>query len=136
LETASGGRKVDFETLPGTERKSGNPLLCLDVFVLSVCLMFPETNMCSLCWFVFPVALGSGESQGCLVVSRHRSEGQSFVYEMEAYPSNSFACSWRTSKGCTCLELLVSALCILCMCLEICENLEKFWCSCFIWFFY
>jgi hypothetical protein len=22
------------------------------VFVLSVCLMFPETNMCSLCWFV------------------------------------------------------------------------------------
>ena len=52
METASGGRKVDFETLPGTERKSGNPLLCLDVFVLSVCLMFPETNMCSLCWFV------------------------------------------------------------------------------------
>ena len=49
------GRKVDFETLPGTERKWGNPLLCslqASVFVLSVCLMFPETNMCLLCWFV------------------------------------------------------------------------------------
>ena len=70
-------------------------------------------------------ALGSRESQGCLVVSRDQSEGPSFVYEMEAYPSNSFACSLRTSRGSTCLELLVSALCVLCMCLELCENLEK-----------
>jgi hypothetical protein len=70
--------------------------------------------------------LGSGESQGCLVVSGDRSERPSFVYEMEAYPSNSFACSWKTRKGCMCLELLlVSALCVLCMCLELCENLEK-----------
>ena len=71
-------------------------------------------------------ALGSGESQRHLAVSRDRSEGPSFVYEMEAYPSNSFACSWKTRKGCMCLELLlVSALCVLCMCLELCENLEK-----------
>ena len=69
-------------------------------------------------------ALGSGESQRCLVVSGDQSEGPSFVYEMEAYPSNSFAL-WRTRKGCMCLDLLVSVLCVLCMCLELCENLEK-----------
>ena len=59
METASGGRKVDFETLPGTERKWGNPLLCslqASVFVLSVCLMFLEMNMYSLCWFVVCVS--------------------------------------------------------------------------------
>ena len=66
-------------------------------------------------------ALGSGESQRHLAVSRDRSEGPSFVYEMEAYPSNSFACSLRISRGSTCLELLVSALCVFCMCLELCE---------------
>ena len=37
-------------------------------------------------------ALGSRESQRHLAVSRDWSEGPSFVYEMEAYPSNSFAC--------------------------------------------
>jgi hypothetical protein len=26
------------------------------VFALSVCLMFPETNICSLCWFVVCVS--------------------------------------------------------------------------------
>jgi hypothetical protein len=66
--------------------------------------------------------LGSRESQRCLAVSRDWSEGPNFVYEMEAYPSNSFACSWRISKDCMCLDLLVS---VLCMCLELCENLEK-----------
>ena len=71
-------------------------------------------------------ALGSRESQRHLAVSRDWSEGPSFVYEMEAYPSNSFACSLRTSRCSTCLELLVSALCVLCMCLELCENLEKY----------
>ena len=70
-------------------------------------------------------ALGSGESQRCLAVSRDRSEGPSFVYEMEAYPSNAFACSWKTRKGYMCLDLLVSVLCVLCMGLELCENLEK-----------
>jgi hypothetical protein len=69
--------------------------------------------------------LGSGESQGHLVVSGDRSEGPSFVYEMEVYPSNSFACLWRTRKGPMCLDLLVSVLCVLCMYLELCENLEK-----------
>ena len=59
--------------------------------------------------------LGSGESQGCLVVSGDRSERPSFVYEMEAYPSNSFACSWRTSKSHMCLDPLVSAFCVLCV---------------------
>ena len=66
-------------------------------------------------------ALGSRESQRHLAVSRDWSEGPSFVYEMEAYPSNSFACSLRISRGSTCLELLVSALCVFCMCLELCE---------------
>ena len=70
-------------------------------------------------------ALGSRESQRHLAVSRDWSEGPSFVYEMEAYPSNSFACSWKMRKGCICLNLLVSVLCVLCMCLELCENLEK-----------
>ena len=52
-------RKVDFETLPRTDRKIGeSPLVCMlaSVFVLSVCLMLPETNMCSLCWFVVCVS--------------------------------------------------------------------------------
>ena len=53
-------------------------------------------------------ALGSRESQRCLEVSRDRSEGPGFVYEMEAYPSNSFACLCRMRKGCMCLDLLVS----------------------------
>jgi hypothetical protein len=70
-------------------------------------------------------ALGSGESQRHLAVSRDQSEGPSFVYEMEAYTSNSFACSWRTSKYCMYLDLLVSVFCVLCMCLELYENLEK-----------
>ena len=70
-------------------------------------------------------ALGSRETQRCLAVSGDWSEGPSFVYEMEAYPSNSFACSWKMRKGCICLNLLVSVLCVLCMCLELCENLEK-----------
>ena len=70
-------------------------------------------------------ALGSRESQRHLAVSRDWSEGPSFVYEMEAYPSNSFACSWKMRKGCMCLDRLVSVLCVLCMCLELCENLEK-----------
>ena len=70
-------------------------------------------------------ALGSRESQRRLAISGDRSDEPSFVYEMEAYPSNSFACSLRISRGSTCLELLVSALCVLCMCLELCENLEK-----------
>jgi hypothetical protein len=55
-------------------------------------------------------ALGSGESQRCLAVSRDWSEGPSFVYEMEAYPSNSFACLWRMRKGRMCLDPLVSVL--------------------------
>ena len=70
-------------------------------------------------------SLGSGESQERLVFSKDRSEGPSFVYEMEAYPSNSFACSWKMRKGCMCLELLISVLCVLCMCLELCESLER-----------
>ena len=57
-------------------------------------------------------ALGGKESQGRLAVSGDRSEGPSFVYEMEAYPSNSFACLWRTRKGRVCLDLLVSVLCV------------------------
>ena len=57
-------------------------------------------------------ALGGKESQGRLAVSGDRSEGPSFVYEMEAYPSNSFACSQSTIKGCMCLDLLVSVLCV------------------------
>jgi hypothetical protein len=40
-------------------------------------------------------SLGSGESQERLVFSKDRSEGPSFVYEMEAYPSNSVACLWK-----------------------------------------
>ena len=55
---------------------------------------------------------------------RHWSEGSSFVYEMEAYPSNSFACLCRMRKGCMCLDLLVSVLCVLCMCLELYEAKE------------
>ena len=70
-------------------------------------------------------ALGSRESQRHLAVSRDWSEGPSFVYEMEAYPSNSFACLWKMRKDRMCLDLLVSVLCVLCMCLELCENLEK-----------
>ena len=57
-------------------------------------------------------ALQSGESQGHPVVSGDQSKGPSFVYEMEAYPSNSFACLWRTRKGRMCLDLLVSVLCV------------------------
>ena len=70
-------------------------------------------------------ALGSRESQRLLEVPRDRSEGPGFVYEMEAYASNSFASSWKARKGCTYLDLLVSVLCVLCMCLELYENLEK-----------
>lgn len=70
-------------------------------------------------------ALGSRESQRRLAISGDRSDEPSFVYEMEAYPSNSFACSWKMRKGCMCLDLLVSVLCVLCMCLDLCENLEK-----------
>ena len=70
-------------------------------------------------------ALGSRESQRHLEISRDQTEAPGFVYEMEAYPSNSFASSWKTRKGCTYMDLLVSALCVLCMCLELCENLEK-----------
>ena len=70
-------------------------------------------------------ALGSRESQRHLEVSGDRSEGPDFVYEMEANPSNSFACSWKMRKGCMCLELLISVLCVLCMCLELCESLER-----------
>ena len=65
METASGGRKVDFETLPGTERKLGNPpLVCVPagVFILSVCLMFPELNMCLLYWFVVCVLFRASET--------------------------------------------------------------------------
>jgi hypothetical protein len=58
-------------------------------------------------------------------VWQSHSERTSFVYKMEAYPSNAFACSWKTRKGYMCLDLLVSVLCVLCMCLELCENLEK-----------
>ena len=71
------------------------------------------------------VALGSRETQRRLAISGDPSEGPSFVYEMKAYPSNSFACSWKMRKGYMCLDLLVSVLCVLCMCLELCENLEK-----------
>ena len=70
-------------------------------------------------------ALGSRESQRHLGVSSDRSEEPVFIYEMEAYPSNSFASSWKTRKGCMYMYLLVSALCVLCMCLKLYENLEK-----------
>ena len=173
---------MDFETLPGTERKLGNPpLVCVPagVFILSVCLMFPELNMCLLYWFVVCVLFRASETWCSLSLdlpefvfsgvyrqwdfmkcaldicscpfrlwsadvlgrlSPHQGtpwgvggardawwspeigqEGPSFVYEMEAYPSNSFACSLRITRGSTCLELLVSALCVFCMCLELCE---------------
>ena len=49
---------MDFETTRDREKIGESPLVCLlaSVFVLSVCLMFPETNMCSLCWFVVCVS--------------------------------------------------------------------------------
>ena len=65
METALGRKKVDFETLPGTERKLGNPpLVCVPagVFILSVCLMFPELNMCLLYWFVVCVLFRASET--------------------------------------------------------------------------
>ena len=59
--------------------------------------------------------LGSGETQGCLVVSGDQSEGPSSVDE-EKLPSpkssNSFACLGRTRKCHVCLDLLVSVLCV------------------------
>jgi hypothetical protein len=130
------------------EKIRESPLVCVPagVFVLSVCLMFPEMNMCLLCWFVVCVSSRVSETWcslslylpefgfsgvyrqwgflkcvlgicSCLFglwsadvlgrpsphqgmpwrVGRARdawwSEGPSLVFEMEAYPSNSFACS-------------------------------------------
>ena len=80
--------------------------------------------MVSRCAGKTAMPLGVGRTRD-VWQSPDQSEGPSFVYEMEAYPSNSFACLWRTSKSCMCLDLLVSVLCVLCMCLELCENLEK-----------
>jgi hypothetical protein len=65
--------------------------------------------------------LGTGRARVTWCSPEIGQDGPSFVYEMEAYPSNSFACSLRISRGSTCLELLVSALCVFCMCLELCE---------------
>ena len=50
---------MDIESLTGSERKLGNPpLVCVPagVFILSICLMFLEMNMYSLCWFVVCVS--------------------------------------------------------------------------------
>ena len=82
MKTASGWRKVDFETHPGTEKIRECPLVCMPagVFVLSVCLMFPETNMCSLCWFV--VCVSSRVSETWLSLSLDPPEfGFSGVYK-------------------------------------------------------
>jgi hypothetical protein len=51
-----------------------SPLVCrpASVFVLSVCLMFPETNMCSLCWFV--VCVSSLVSEAWRSLSLYRPE--------------------------------------------------------------
>lgn len=55
--------------------------VCASVFVLSVCLMFPETNMCSLCWFV--VCVSSLVSEAWRSLSLDLSEfGFSGVYRL------------------------------------------------------
>ena len=56
--------------------------------------------------------LGTGRARVTWCSPEIGQDGPSFVYEMEAYPSNYFACSWKTRKGCMCLDLLVSVLCV------------------------
>ena len=167
METASGGRKVDFETLPGTERKLGNPpLVCVPagVFILSVCLMFPELNMCLLCWFAVCVssqsfwklawylqlslrAVRTGGLWSADVLGR-LSPHQGTPWEVGEQESPGglqrlvkmdqvLFMKWKLTllillpacggqERVECVWICWFLFCVfLCMCLELCENLEK-----------
>jgi hypothetical protein len=68
------------------------------VFALSVCLMFPETNMCSLCWFV--VCVSSRVSETWCTLSLDPPEfGLSGVYRQRGF----LKCAW-------CLQLSILAV--------------------------